>query len=415
VREELRGSNANQPRVIQRRHRQPAAFISELHRMTPSDLGRMVEMCYDCYAKHWIEELPAACTSRNRYWNSCCLGGDVVIPLLSEPPAYLKDLYDNQEDSGKEFRENIRRYNCAFAFTSVRCERPFAGMSNMPFQIQGQMRHIQGPLSVPTGTATRYSQLYLYDPETAAAERKTNNPQLKRTIIRNITLEIQEVNPLIELYRSAHEMLTAAESTSEGNVLLRIAPSMRMELITGRDRRTQNLPTSNEVAMIIPNEISTETFRDIRVYLRNSTQQYTYTTISQTHALYMPSHYTLLFPNGEMGWNWGLRLTNGEDRLKQRMYYRFRLHQRYNEYPIIFKAGRLFQQYLVDIWAICDQTKLDWIRTKQRRIRADLYGGLEDALINDDIDGSSRGRLILPSSHTGGPRFMAKYTRTRWQ
>ena len=222
------------------------------------------------------------------------------------------------------------------------------------------------------------------------------------------------MNSLLRLYRSAYEVLSAAASTGQDNVSVRVAPSLEIELISRGDRRTENLPTSNEVAMIIGNETSDAGFRDLRIYLRNSSTEFTYTTISPNHAMYMPSHYTLMFPHGNMGWNWGLRLRNTQDkcdRLKQLMYYRFRLHQRDGEYPIIFKAGRLFQQYLVDIWAVCDQNKLDWFRREQRKIRADLYGGLEDALISADFDANARGRMILLSSYTGGPRFMAKLSR----
>lgn len=112
---------------------------------------------------------------------------------------------------------------------------------------------------------------------------------------------------------------------------------------------------------------------------------------------------------GDLGWHWGLRLSDASTRLTQRVYYRYRLHQRATEYPTIFLSKRLFQQYLVDAWAICDQNKLDWIRNHQSDIRADLYNGLQDALINDDVNAASLGRrFILPSSYTGGPRFMAK-------
>jgi hypothetical protein len=63
----------------------------------------------------------------------------------------------------------------------------------------------------------------------------------------------------------------------------------------------------------------------------------------------------------------------------------------------------------VDVWAICDQSKLDWIKTHQSSIRADLYSGLEDALIRQDVDPASLGRrMILPSGYVGSPRFMAK-------
>jgi hypothetical protein len=126
----------------------------------------------------------------------------------------------------------------------------------------------------------------------------------------------------------------------------------------------------------------------------------------------MPLHYTLLFPGGggDLGWHWGLRLANDKnERLAQGAYYRFRLHQRANEYSPIFLANRLFQQYLVDVWAICDQNHLDWIRGHQSNIRAELYGGLRDALIREDLNLASLGqRFILPSGYTGSPRFMAK-------
>ena len=124
----------------------------------------------------------------------------------------------------------------------------------------------------------------------------------------------------------------------------------------------------------------------------------------------MPSHYALLFPNGDHGWHWGLRLNDAKrSKLKQRPYYRYRLHQRSNEYPILFKAGRLFQQYLIDAWAIFNQNKLNWIANHQSDLRFDLYHGLEDALLRQDVDFSAVGRrIILPSSYTGGPRFMAK-------
>ena len=151
------------------------------------------------------------------------------IELLREPPAFLKDLYDNQQASGKEFRRNIRKYNSAFAFTSIRCDRPNASESNMPFQIQGQMCHVQGPLTTDNGAEARYSQLYLYDPQSAATERCSNNDQeLNDVTIRNITIELHEVNPLVRLYRSAYEVLSAAASTRQDNVSVRVAPSLEI-------------------------------------------------------------------------------------------------------------------------------------------------------------------------------------------
>ena len=409
IREASRERNVVEPRRRGRPTQVHAAFISQLYRLRPSDLGSMDQICAECNAKHWIGELPGECTANNRYWMKCCLAGRVKVDLLREPPAFLKDLFDDLSSRGRHFRDNIRRYNSAFAFASLKCDVIDGNVGNMPFKIHGQMYHQQGPLTTDDGTAPRYAQLYIYDPQYAASMRHLNtNEQLDRGIIDNISVILHEVNPLVRLYQHSFELLSSAAENTDDNPSVRISPALNIELISGSDRRTQNLPTSDEVAMIIPNETSSKNFRDVRIYLRNSDTEYAFTTISQNHALYIPSHYTLLFPHGDMGWHWGLTLANSQDRLKQRPYYRFRLHLRANEYPIIFKAKRLFQQYLVDTWAVCEQNKLDWIGDNQRKIRSDLYGGLEDALLGDDVDVRSTGRLILPSSFTGGPRYMAK-------
>ena len=169
----------NQPRVRGRRIRLPAAFISELGRLLDFDLGEMTEICQYCNAKHWIGELPSECTLTNRYWSSCCKAGKVKIDLLSKPPAYIKDLYnDLLSAQAKEFRDNIRQYNSMFAFTSLRCEIHTNDMNNMPFMIHGQMHHVQGPLSSEPGRDAAFAQLYIYDPRDAINMRHSRNDNL---------------------------------------------------------------------------------------------------------------------------------------------------------------------------------------------------------------------------------------------
>ena len=105
-----------------------------------------------------------------------------------------------------------------------------------------------------------------------------------------------------------------------------------------------------------------------------------------------------------------MRLQNPEDKdLKQRMYYRYRLHTRAEEPATLVRAQRLFQQFVVDTWAICDQNKLGWIHSHQANIRAELYNGLADLLEAGDVNFAHVGkRVILLSSYVGGDRFMQK-------
>ncbi|KAG1174345.1 hypothetical protein G6F71_004979 [Rhizopus microsporus] len=66
-----------------------------------------------------------------------------------------------------------------------------------------------------------------------------------------------------------------------------------------------------------------------------------------------------------------------------------------------FYAKRLFQQFLVNAWAICDQNKLEWLRHIQDRLRDIVEGG--------QVNAANLGRrFILPSSFHGGPHFMSK-------
>ena len=100
--------------------------------------------------------------------------------------------------------------------------------------------------------------------------------------------------------------------------------------------------------------------------------------------------------------------TRQHDRLPQRAYFRFYLHVRNGSELVPFAFRRLFQQYVVDAWALCDQNKLDWIRSHQSNIRADLYNGIADAISRGDFDPNSIGRrVILPSSYLSSARFIS--------
>ena len=74
----------------------------------------------------------------------------------------------------------------------------------------------------------------------------------------------------------------------------------------------------------------------------------------------------------------------------------------------IHRMGRLFQQYIVDMYVKIEGEQLSYLRQNQLQIRAELYQGLADAVQNakGHIEGSHIGKRIgLPSSFTGGGRY----------
>jgi len=137
-----------------------------------------------------------------------------------------------------------------------------------------------------------------------------------------------------------------------------------------------------------------------------------------------------LFPKGENGWYpripiCGDQLREQGKNARQRdeeewacsqvvsdmCYYAYHLYVRNGPQPPLFYGGKLFQQFVVDAWANCEQRKLNWARTYQYTLRSKLYQRLQDAAVHDRHDGEDVGplghKLILPSSYVGSPRFIS--------
>jgi len=75
-------------------------------------------------------------------------------------------------------------------------------------------------------------------------------------------------------------------------------PQLRMVVERGADLRGENLPTADEVSMILPEEYGTGGFRDIVLARRVNGADLgrDLTLINPNHALYLPLYYVLLFP-----------------------------------------------------------------------------------------------------------------------
>lgn len=115
----------------------------------------------------------------------------------------------------------------------------------------------------------------------------------------------------------------------------------------------------------------------------------------------------------------------------------FRLYQKINDQSVLHQGGRLFQQYVVDLRAKIEQETLRWIDGNQPTCRAEVYKGVEDAYLNENVVRLREGdallseydrdtealvhpnrnasrhfldkvgqRVILPASFTGGDRYM---------
>ena len=167
----------------------------------------------------------------------------------------------------------------------------------------------------------------------------------------------------------------------------------------GEHARRYNSPMCDEVGVLMPNDNVNN--RDIVLHYRDGSLQ----RISELHRGYDPLQYPLLFSYGTDGWHINLKLANGR-KLTAMVYYRYHIMVR-QQVPVLLKAKRLFQQFLVDAYCKIETERLQFLRREQKALRADCYQDLWDAMVDGDGDPRNVGRrVILPSSFTGGPRYM---------
>ncbi|KAL4566048.1 hypothetical protein LXL04_030158 [Taraxacum kok-saghyz] len=85
----------------------------------------------------------------------------------------------------------------------------------------------------------------------------------------------------------------------------------------------------------------------------------------------------------------------------------FRIQDRPNTFSLILNAKRLFQQFLVDGYTMIESKRLYFIRKKQTILRCDTVENLRQIRTQGNTSVSNVGqRVILPSSFTGGSRYM---------
>ena len=309
----------------------------------------------------------------------CCLKGKVQLDAFPQPPVFLQHLYEGVDSNGKQFLTNIRKYNCAFQMTSFGCSQITMVGFNPSFRIQGQVYHLIGSIVPAEGESPKFAQIYFIDSQNSeVATRCAIVDGLKPDIIRGINQLLHESHHYVEVFKVTKEIFE--QEAVPTNVKVVINETKRP---SGEHSRRYNRLLSDEVGVLMPNDATNN--RDTVLHYRDGGLK----RISEMHRSYDPLQYPLLFPNGTDGWHVNLKLQNGSIIIMIRQ-----------NVSVLLQVKRLFQQYLVD--AYC---KIEW--REQTALRADCYQDLRDAILDRDGDPNNVGRrIILPSTFTGGPRYM---------
>ncbi|XP_058726317.1 uncharacterized protein LOC131597650 [Vicia villosa] len=89
-------------------------------------------------------------------------------------------------------------------------------------------------------------------------------------------------------------------------------------------------------------------------------------------------------------------------------WFSYRLQQRHKEAKTLLYSRRLFQQFLVDGYAMMESERLNWLRDNQSKLRVGKYNNLTTQTDGDRRnEHQKRGkRVILPSTFVGSKRYM---------
>jgi hypothetical protein len=386
----------------------PSAKNTELHRHPGyNDVGDCDSECPFCHALHWADERAAGGD-----FELCCKKGYIGPYPQRRPPELLYQLLTRDHEHSVSFMKNIRSYNAALSFCSIDMTRDGRIIGGGPpiFQIHGAVYHRAGPAQHVPGEHPTYNQLFIYDPAIAAGYRSRRNPHLSRDLLSSLTVMCTDHNSFSRIYRRAQEGLTEVALPHPDDRIV-LDPQFNIVLERGRDKRRENLPTNPEIAMIIPEEYANQSTRDVLLTLRTpGVGQSALKQIKRNHPAYFSMAYALLFPYGGATRHEGLRLNppRSNEKVPICAYYRYFFFTRLGQFSTLLHSSQLFQQFVIDVFGSIDQDRLTYIIHNQKRLRSDLYNKLTE-IINHDGNPNPQniGRAtILPSSYTGGPRYM---------
>ena len=149
----------------------------------------MDRVCPHCGALHWLLERSTGSGSSNAnpLFTMCCNRGDIELPPVAPPPEQLSSFFTLATPQADRFRQHIRQYNAALAFTSLGVEVDNTinegGGGPPTFRIHGELCHQLGSLLPRNGNRPVYAQLYIYDPHEALEHRMQRNATLDPIIM----------------------------------------------------------------------------------------------------------------------------------------------------------------------------------------------------------------------------------------
>jgi hypothetical protein len=199
-------------------------------------------ICAHCAAHHWLDERVTNSPKSSPRFSHCCHHGKVHLERLPDPPDELRSLFTAQSTQARRFREGIRQYNSALAFTSFTAKETYdnsAGSGPWVWKSGYTIYHQAGTLFPNAVDDPSYAQLYFYDPTEALEYRMRRNDGLNRETMQSLQNVLMQTNRISICFSIALEVL---ERTPSRDLSIQILADPSTDL------RRYNVPTVDEIA-----------------------------------------------------------------------------------------------------------------------------------------------------------------------
>ena len=396
-------------------------------------IGPLNQVCRHCEARHFNCER----TSRGHF-TLCCNNNQMVIAegprRLQEAPELLQSLLVDDSQIATQYRRDIRRYNNTLAFAAFSTDlnqRRLPGRGPRVFTVHGQVyRRITNDVVRNDDRHPSYCELYFIESGEANRARMNQNRQgeLNETVLTDLDTMLRQTNPFAMAFSNMRAVWLEEQRIANANPLVQ-PRRVTMHLVAdpNSDPRRYNLPPAqvNEVSVVFAgNNGQPPGNLDLVVYDSNPVNpQHRIQTLSYGFQHADPMLYPLLFPHGELGWHFELRQDDGGRRnavrtrntIREFVCHRLAIRyegtndQRHRKLSLIHRGGFLLQQYVCDQYVRMETNNLRFIERNQRALFAEAYQGLVDHInqqLHIDEPAPVGRRMILPSTFTGGPRYM---------
>lgn len=397
------------------------------------DIGPLNQVCRHCEARHFNCE-----RTSTGHFTLCCNNNQMVIPegprRLQQAPEFLQSLLVDDSQIAIQYRRNIRTYNNTLAFAAFSTDlnqRRLPGRGPRVFTVHGQVyRRITNDVVRDDGRRPSHCELYFLESGEANRVRMNQNHQgqLNETVLTDLDTMLRRTNPFAMAFSNMRAVWLEEQRIANANPLVQ-PRRVTMHLVAdpNSDPRRYNLPPTqvNEVSVVFAgNNGQPPRNLDLVVFDSNPVNpEHRMQTLSYGSQHADPMLYPLLFPHGELGWHFELLQDEGGRRnavrtrntIKEFGCYRVAIRyegnndHRHQKFSLIHSGGLLFQMYVCDQYVRMETNNLKFIVNNQRALFAEAYQGLVDHInqqLNIEEPVPVGRRMILPSTFTGGPRYM---------